>query len=285
MHSRAERWRPATPPPPSTGCARPCARRRPAGPVDPQRRPLRRRGRRPPVHPSTRRPVHRTEPRARPAAQGRARRALLPDPPAARPRRLAHRGGLRAALARPRPHLDATAADGGVAARPVGRPGSSQDRQLPTHDPASGRGRRRTRGMAPPTTAADSRWLRQRPGLVFATRNGRPVDQRNVGRAFHRARTAAGVDHGSLKTFRSTVATQLADAGLHPIKTQAFLGHAHVTTTLTYYTAITRRRRRRRPPPRPHLIDETHHGRRKPILVVRAELRLHETLHQPTGRA
>jgi integrase len=139
--------------------------------------------------------------------------------------------------------------------------------------------------MAPPTTAADSRWLRQRPGLVFATRNGRPVDQRNVGRAFHRARTAAGVDHGSLKTFRSTVATQLADAGLHPIKTQAFLGHAHVTTTLTYYTAITRRRRRRRPPPRPHLIDETHHGRRKPILVVRAELRLHETLHQPTGRA
>jgi integrase len=60
-----------------------------------------------------------------------------------------------------------------------------------------------------------------------------------VGRAFHRARTAAGVDHGNLKTFRSTVATQLAEAGLHPSKTQAFLGHAHVTTTLTYYTAIT----------------------------------------------
>jgi integrase len=76
-------------------------------------------------------------------------------------------------------------------------------------------------------------------GLVFTTRTGRPIDQRNVGRAFHRARTAAGVDHGSLKTFRSTVATQLAEAGLHPSKIQAFLGHAHVTTTLTYYTAIT----------------------------------------------
>jgi integrase len=76
-------------------------------------------------------------------------------------------------------------------------------------------------------------------GLVFTTRSGRPVDPRNVSRAFHRARTAAGVDHGSLKTFRSTVATQLAEAGLHPSKTQAFLGHAHVTTTLTYYTAIT----------------------------------------------
>jgi integrase len=75
--------------------------------------------------------------------------------------------------------------------------------------------------------------------LVFTSRSGRPIDQRNVSRAFHRARTAAGVDHGSLKTLRSTVATQLAEAGLHPSKTQAFLGHAHVTTTMTYYTAIT----------------------------------------------
>lgn len=50
---------------------------------------------------------------------------------------------------------------------------------------------------------------------------------------------AAGVDHGSLKTFRSTVATQLAEAGLHPRKTQTFLGHAHVTTTMTCYTAVT----------------------------------------------
>jgi integrase len=75
-------------------------------------------------------------------------------------------------------------------------------------------------------------------GLVFTTRSGHPIDQRNVSRAFHRARTAAGVDHGSLKTFRATVATQLAEAGLHPSKTQAFLGHAHVTTTMTYDTAI-----------------------------------------------
>ena len=76
-------------------------------------------------------------------------------------------------------------------------------------------------------------------GLAFTTRSGRPVDQRNVGRAFLRARATAGVDHGSLKTFRSTVATQLAEAGLHPSKSQAFLGHAHVTTTMPHYTAIT----------------------------------------------
>jgi integrase len=75
--------------------------------------------------------------------------------------------------------------------------------------------------------------------LVFTTRTGRPIDQRNLSRAFHRARTTAGVDHGSLKTFRSTVATQLAEAGLHPSKTQAFLGHAHPTTTMIFYTAVT----------------------------------------------
>jgi integrase len=75
--------------------------------------------------------------------------------------------------------------------------------------------------------------------VVFTSRSGRPIEQRNVSRAFHRTRSAAGVNHGSLKTFRSTVATQLAEAGLHPNKIQAFLRHAHVTTTLTYYTAIT----------------------------------------------
>jgi integrase len=76
-------------------------------------------------------------------------------------------------------------------------------------------------------------------GLVFTSRSGRPIDQRNVGRALHRARVAAGVDHSSLKTFRATVATQLAEAGLLPSKIHAFLGHAHVATTMTYYTAIT----------------------------------------------
>jgi integrase len=176
--------------------------------------------------------------RARAAAQGRAKRTLLPDPPTARPHRSTDRGGVRAALARPEPDVGATAADGGVAARPVGRPGPSQDRHLTTHDPAAGRGRRRARGMGPPTTAAAD-GVDNVHGLVFTTRSGHLIDQRNVSRAFHRVRTAAGVDHGSLKTFRSTVATQLAEAGLHPSKTQAFLGHAHVTTTMTYYTAIT----------------------------------------------
>ena len=74
--------------------------------------------------------------------------------------------------------------------------------------------------------------------LVFTTRTGGPVWARNVGRVFTRAQQQARVRHGSLKTLRSTVATQLAEAGVHPRKAQAFLGHADMTTTMKYYTAV-----------------------------------------------
>jgi hypothetical protein len=63
MRSRAASWRPATPLPLKPDARDPAlgaVHRRPAGPADPQRRPLCRRGRR---RPSTHRPVHR--PRAR----------------------------------------------------------------------------------------------------------------------------------------------------------------------------------------------------------------------------
>jgi len=61
---------------------------------------------------------------------------------------------------------------------------------------------------------------------------------RNISRAFDRLLDAARVDHGSLKTLRSTVASQLAEAGVHPRKAQAFLGHSDMATTIKYYTAI-----------------------------------------------
>lgn len=61
---------------------------------------------------------------------------------------------------------------------------------------------------------------------------------RNVSRALARVQKDAGVKHGSFTTLRSTVATQLAEAGVHPRKAQAFLGHADMTTTMTYDTAV-----------------------------------------------
>ena len=76
------------------------------------------------------------------------------------------------------------------------------------------------------------------PDLVFTTRTGGPVWTRNISRAFSRVQDKARVQHGSLKTLRSTVATQLAEAGVHPRRAQAFLGHADMTTTMKYYTAV-----------------------------------------------
>jgi integrase len=180
----------------------------PAGPVDPQRRPLRRRGRR---HPSARGPIHR--PRAPGEACGLRWRDLD--------------------LASMPPRL--------TVVWQLDRWGDLVHPKTATS--------RRTIPLRAEVAAELEAWRHRQQqrtvdgvdnihGLVFATRNGHPIDQRNVGRALHRARTAAGVDHGSPKTFRSTVATQLAEAGLHPSKTQTFLGHAHVTTTMTYYTAI-----------------------------------------------
>lgn len=58
-----------------------------------------------------------------------------------------------------------------------------------------------------------------------------------MSRVFTKTQQAVRVNHGSLKTLRSTVATQLAEAGVHPRKAQAFLGHADMTTTMKYYTA------------------------------------------------
>ena len=93
------------------------------------------------------------------------------------------------------------------------------------------RQRQQQRALAPNSDVGGER------GLVFTTRNGRPIWTCNVSRSFTRARTAAGVDHGSVKTLRSTVATQLAEAGLHPRMIQVFMGHARMSTTMRYYTA------------------------------------------------
>ncbi len=70
-------------------------------------------------------------------------------------------------------------------------------------------------------------------GLAFTTKTGRPISKRNIARSFERARKAACVEHGTLKTLRSTVATQLAEGGLHPRKAQTFLSCPAVWRSVT----------------------------------------------------
>lgn len=74
--------------------------------------------------------------------------------------------------------------------------------------------------------------------LVFTTRRGRPLSKRNVARSFTRLLDHADVRHGSIKVLRSTVATQLAEAGTHPERARQFLGHSQITVTMKYYTTL-----------------------------------------------
>ena len=82
-------------------------------------------------------------------------------------------------------------------------------------------------------------WADEPSGLVFTTGTGRGLGKEYVNsRLFHRIRDRAGVRAYPFKTFRATVPTMLAEAGVSPRVVQELMGHADITTTLRYYTAV-----------------------------------------------
>ena len=84
--------------------------------------------------------------------------------------------------------------------------------------------------------------------LVFTTATGKPVAKSNIsgtGRVFEKVREHAGVPaiverdiRRTVRTFRSTVGTQLAEAGVHPEEARQFLGHSSISVTMRYYTGL-----------------------------------------------
>lgn len=73
--------------------------------------------------------------------------------------------------------------------------------------------------------------------LVFTTRNGHPVEPRNLGRSFERLREGAGLRPIRLHDLRHTTATLLKDLGVPPRDTMEILGHARIAVTMEIYTA------------------------------------------------
>jgi integrase/recombinase XerD len=100
----------------------------------------------------------------------------------------------------------------------------------------------KTKRFVLPPLASDAldRYLAERgdtTGPLFATRNGKPIDQPYVFRLLRRVATAAGIpgaDHLSPHSLRHSVTTMLLDRGqpLHVV--QDFLGHADPRTTRRY---------------------------------------------------
>jgi integrase len=76
-------------------------------------------------------------------------------------------------------------------------------------------------------------------GLVFTTRTGRPLSQRNVHRTLARILERAGVEHRGIHHLRHTWITTLAEQGVHERTAQQLAGHADGRMTREIYTHVT----------------------------------------------
>lgn len=94
-------------------------------------------------------------------------------------------------------------------------------------------------GRSPPVAArqrAGESW--DDGGYVFATRNGRPVEPRNVYRSFTRVAQSAGLRVIRLHDARHGCATLLTAAGVAPRVVMEILGHSQISITMDVYTHV-----------------------------------------------
>lgn len=76
----------------------------------------------------------------------------------------------------------------------------------------------------------------QETGLVFTTKTGRPIEPRNLARAFERISTKAKLRRIRLHDLRHTTASLLKKLGVPPSDAKEILGHARIAVTLEIYT-------------------------------------------------
>ncbi|CAM5685603.1 Phage integrase OS=Streptomyces glaucescens OX=1907 GN=int7 PE=4 SV=1 [Streptomyces glaucescens] len=75
-------------------------------------------------------------------------------------------------------------------------------------------------------------------GYIFATRNGRPVEPRNVYRSFTRVAADAGLRVVRLHDARHGCATLLTAVGVAPRVIMKSLGHSQISITMDVYTHV-----------------------------------------------
>ncbi|WP_406304485.1 site-specific integrase [Streptomyces sp. NBC_00885] len=108
------------------------------------------------------------------------------------------------------------------------------------------KGRRRRAVPLPAMCIAPLRWHRMRQaatasevtGHVFVTRNGRPVEPRNLYRSFTRVASGAGLRVIRLHDARHGCATLLTAAGVAPRVVMEILGHSQISITMDVYTHV-----------------------------------------------
>jgi site-specific recombinase XerD len=78
----------------------------------------------------------------------------------------------------------------------------------------------------------------ERDDLIFTTRNGRPINQRNMQRTWRRITDRAEVEHRGIHHMRHTYGTTLGERGVHERVAQQLLGHADSRTSREIYTHV-----------------------------------------------
>jgi integrase len=73
---------------------------------------------------------------------------------------------------------------------------------------------------------------------VFTTRNGRPIEPRNINRAFDLRCARYGVRRISVHDTRRTCASLLAALDVHPRVALAILRHSRIALTMEIYTQV-----------------------------------------------
>jgi len=86
--------------------------------------------------------------------------------------------------------------------------------------------------------AASKHWANP-TGYVFTTASGEPVHPDNAGRALTTIRNSAGIDAGSLHTFRHSFASYALESGANIQAISRHLRHARVSITLDIYGHLT----------------------------------------------
>src|SRR2546430_16381321 len=78
----------------------------------------------------------------------------------------------------------------------------------------------------------------QRHALVFTTRTGRPIEPRNINRAFDVRCVRYGVRRITLHDTRRTCGSLLAALDVHPRIAMAILRHSRIALTMEIYTQV-----------------------------------------------
>ncbi|MFB4316558.1 site-specific integrase [Actinomadura sp. 21ATH] len=107
---------------------------------------------------------------------------------------------------------------------------------LPLPGPCSAALRLRKGQQAVARQAAGKEWTSS--GLVFTTRTGRPIEPRNVNRAFEARCAAAGVPVIRVHDTRHTCGKLLAALDIHPRVAMQILRHSRISITMEIYTEI-----------------------------------------------